>query len=89
MDFSTLRRILHRGALPDADEARMTNGQAPPPKISSLQEAYEDLQRIFLNCMHYNKEIRAQEGSLSQLAKVLLKHARSMTKEMFAKGAAT
>ena len=81
MDFSTLRKILHQAPAAASGAPARTNEQA---HFSSLQDAYEDLQRIFLNCMHYNKEVRAQEGSLAQLAKVLLEHARSLAKEAFA-----
>ncbi len=50
---------------------------------TSLQEAYEDLQRIFLNCMHFNQEVTPREGSLAQLAAGLLGQAREAVQRSF------
>ena len=64
------------------------NNLLQPGCYETVQQAYNDLQRIFLNCMHYNREMRTQddtgddgdggETTLGQLAKQLLEETRRL-----------
>jgi len=79
MDFATWKRNLTApagGAAPAAKSAR----------YATVQAAYEDLQRIFLNCMHYNQEIDDHQGSLAKLAKDLLALAQKRLREVLGAG---
>lgn len=69
MDFGTLRKNL-------GDDSDVC-------KYDTFLDAYEDLQRIFLNCIHYNQEAKVRDGSLGSVAFKLLCTTRELVNEAF------
>ena len=91
MDFSTLSKKLspqpaHSLTLTSGGHIAATTARtrARTCAYATLQQAYDDLQRIFLNCMHYNKEIVELESSIATVARGLLEHARALVASTFA-----